>query len=336
MHLINFENIYKLFTKEDSLNLHKILGFIVLMNFIYRYSHFFYKGNMNFKTNLDIYILFLHGILSISSLVFHISNTRNPQQPMIYPEYRMHSIVFALRSVGCSLVFFYNYDYIYTIIICASTILSADIITLYYNYSGKNGKTMRNMPFDKSLSLEEQRKVTFMQSCSQIGATLYMFGNIDSAFSPIFAIQLAAFLMTLVRKGIIDSYMWHFIYSLSLWINYILFTCFTPGYFLLLQVIFNFHSYIIFHYRIHKYIAWTIHFLFIKYYKDWGVENAIDEYILTHYNNEWRTFTFIITILLYVFTFYKYKSLFIDFFIRERKTEKQIKFLDEEEMKKIE
>ena len=335
MHLINFENIYKLFTKEDSMNLHKILGSIVLMNFIYRYSHFFYKGNMNFTSIIDVFILFLHGILSISSLVFHISNTRNPQQPMIYPEYRMHSIVFTLRSVACCLVFFYNYHFIYTIIICASTILSADLITIYYNYSGKNGKTMRNMPFDNSISFKEQNKITFMQSCSQIGATLYMFGNIDSAFSPLFAIQLAAFLMTMVRKGIIDSYMWHFIYSLSLWINYILITSFTPGYFVLLQILFNFHCFVIFHYRIHKYIAWTIHFLFIYYFKELLIENAIDEYVLINYNDEWRTFTFIFTIIYYFFMFYNYKYLFVDFFA-EKKVEKQITFLDEEEIKKNE
>ena len=37
--------------------------------------------------------LVMHGALSCSSLLFHISATRNPVKPIIYPEFRMHSIL---------------------------------------------------------------------------------------------------------------------------------------------------------------------------------------------------------------------------------------------------
>lgn len=320
-HIVNYENIYKLATKEDSSHIHKILGGIVLLNYGYRYLHYIMYGNMNFKTNIDLYILFLHGILSISSLIFHISHVRNPQQPMIYPEYRMHSILFALRSVLCCLVHYYDYHYKNIIVICALTLVSADMITMHYNpyydpfYNKKNlpgnGKTMRNMPFDKSVSSEDRQLITYMHSYHQIGATLYMFGNIDMAFSPMFAIQLAAFLMTLVRKGIINGKVWHSVYSLSLWINYILFTSISPSYFFLISTNLHIHTSIVFRYKIHKYIGWAFHFLCIICYKEGGYAEKIDHIILDNYSTEWYFFIRFFTIMVYSFLFYKYRVIFM-------------------------
>lgn len=303
------ENIYKLVTKEDSSHFHKILGGVVLINYIYRYGFYFIHGHMNLVYPIDIYLLFLHALLSVSSLIFHISNVRNPKQPMIYPEYRLHSILFALRSVGCCLVHYYSWGYKNIIIICASTLILADVITKYYNPNSKNGKTMRNMPFEKSIKIEEQNKITMMHSYSQIGATLFMFGNIDSAFSPMFAIQLAAFLMTLVRKGIIDAYIWHLIYSLTLWINYLLFTSFTPGFFLLLQIIFYIHYCIVFPYNVNKYVAWIFHFSFLLYYKDFGYEQIINKFIYDKYSIEWYYFIRFVIVLSYSILLYRYTSI---------------------------
>jgi hypothetical protein len=195
--------------------------------------------------------------------------------------------------------------------ICGSTLIIADVITKYYNPSGKNGKTMRNMPFDPSIKIEDQNQITMMHSYSQIGATLFMFGNIDSAFSPMFAIQLAALLMTLVRKGIIDAYMWHLIYSMSLWINYLLFTSFTPGFFLLLQIIFYLHYCIVFKYQINKYVAWTAHFILMSYFKEGGYEQSVNQYIYNTYGKEWNYFIKGGVILTYVFLLIRYRSLYL-------------------------
>ena len=309
----NYDNIYKLITKEDGLHIHKILGGIILVNYCYRYFYYILIGNMNFTSYFDIYLLCLHGLLSTSSLIFHISGVRNPQQPMIYPEYRMHSIIFALRSICCCIIHFYNYNYKYIMLISGSTFILADIITFYYNPSDKNcknGKTMRNMPFNKEITLEEQNNITVMHSYHQIGASLYMFGNIDTAFSPMFAIQIAAFLMTLVRKGIINSYIWHLIYSLSLWLNYILYTSFSPAFFILMQLIVINHINIIFKYKINKYVAWSIYFLIIIWYKEYGYEKMINEYIIQNYNIEWYYFIHLFIITNYIIVFYKYRSLF--------------------------
>jgi hypothetical protein len=98
--------------------------------------------------------------------------------------------------------------------------LGADTVTKMYDPGNKpKSTTMRDMPFDNKIGDSDQRQITLMQSSQQIGATLYMLGNLETCFSPMFAIQFAALLMTLVRKSIIDSTAWHIIYNLSLWIN---------------------------------------------------------------------------------------------------------------------
>jgi len=206
-------------------------------------------------------------------MIFHIPKQRIKGGPMIYPEYRLHSIVFALRSVVCYYLTYHGLPKIYNIGVCFVTMGLADITTYMYP-SGTT--TMRQMPFDsartpergvseagsealatqsvgvrgfacalatakgvsrwrlgtptglsrdglplKDNGIEETKRkyIIMIQSFHQIGATLYMVGNEDACFSPMFAIQLAALLMTLVRKNIISANEWHLIYNVSLGIN---------------------------------------------------------------------------------------------------------------------
>ena len=149
---------------------------------------------------------------------------------------------------------------------CFVTMIFADIISYLYNVEGKNGKTMRNMPFDKNISLEKQEEITRMHSIMQIGATTYMLGDINTAFSPLLAIQLAAFLMTLVRKSIINAITWHSIYSLTLWINIFLYLNQKVEFIIIHQVMMNNYIYVFFPNRVNKYIAWSINFALYHLY----------------------------------------------------------------------
>ena len=84
--------------------------------------------------------------------------------------------------------------------------------------------------------------------------------NMDSAFSPLFAIQFAAFLMTMVRKGIIKPNTWHLLYSWALMIN--IFTINTTP---LSQFVINTITIYLFRFlrmrlRMNKYIGWIIIF----------------------------------------------------------------------------
>ena len=110
---INYENLHKLNTKEDSTYLHKYLGGICLCNFVYRFGIYFIYGNMNLNNNFALTLIGTHGLLSISSLIFHIPSIRNPSKPMIYPEFRLHSIIFAIRSVFICYQYYYQHCPIY-------------------------------------------------------------------------------------------------------------------------------------------------------------------------------------------------------------------------------
>jgi len=286
---INYENFYKLNTKEDSTFLHKSLGFICLLHFFYRYFLYFYYGSMFFSSSYDLFFINLHGVLSISSFLFHIPSLRNPLKPMIYPEFRLHSIVFALRSIIVCNIYFFHLSYLYIIFTCFVTMISADIITFIYNKEGKNGNTMRNMPFESGIEHKLQLEIVKMQSFMQLGATTFMLGSFETAFSPLFAIQLAAFLMTMVRKSIISTTSWHALYSLSLWLNIGFLTTLSIEYLLLQKTILSLFQFVFFPNKINKYIAWSMVFSFyILYNNIIGFNNIpfitwIDSFVLMLY-----------------------------------------------------
>jgi len=287
--MASLQNIYKLSTKEDEHHLHKSLGIFCLANFIYRFYLLLACGSMRLNTPFAIYSVILHGILSISSLQFHISNTRNVSKPMIYPEFRKHSILFGLRSVIITIMYYYEWNYKYIIGICYSVLFLSEYITKTSGTEKTGGteKTMRNMPFEPTVSEEDKSRITKMHSIMQIGATVFMLGNINSAFSPLFAIQTAAFLMTLVRKSIITTNTWHLCYTIGLYLNFLLFPTFSPSFILYLGFVINVHQHVIFPNKINKYIPWLFNFGLFIILRESGYEIWIDSFLMKRYYSWW-------------------------------------------------
>lgn len=200
-------NLHHLSTKEDNLHIHKTLGALCILHFIYRFYNLILYQNMKFNDNF----IMIHLFLSATSLIFKISKRRHSKLPIIYPEMRLHTIVFTLRSILC----FYIYPLHLRFLICIATNILADIVTYFL----KNGTTIRNISFPEDIKNSQNMRIYY--SSSQLGATLFMLGNKDMIFLPILPIQIAAFNMTMVKKGIISSRMSHAIYSWCLWVNYI-------------------------------------------------------------------------------------------------------------------
>lgn len=278
--MIYSQNLHRLATKEDNYHIHKTLGVIILINYIYRYFLLFNYGSMFLTSSFELLLIGFHALLSLSSLIFHIPNIRNRKSPMIYPEFRLHSIVFALRSVLCSIIEYFSntfgseYSLYLKMIVCILTMVVADIITNYYKDTNENKNTMRNMPYSEEIPKEKQKEITHMHSSMQIGATLYMLFNIDSAFSPMFGIQLAALLMTLVRKNIVSSNSWHLFYALSLWINVFCYWSLSPFDVILQILSYNIFRYLRFSLNLNKYIGWIITFGFFI-----SIKNVEHEFI---------------------------------------------------------
>jgi hypothetical protein len=258
-------NLHKLITKEDPIHLHKILGAVAFINCMYRYYLLLVYGSMFINTSTDIALVGVHGILSVSSLIFHIPAKRHARLPMIYPEFRLHSIVFALRSVFCCFIeYFITYEYkLYLkMATCIGTMLVADQITRICAQPGDT--TMRAMPFSETTDDKSKQLITRFHSTQQVTATLAMMFNVDSAFAPMFAIQFAAFLMTLVRKNIIKPNTWHLLYSWSLMINgFILFSISTSQAILLTSCNYLF-TFLRFKRRMNKYVCWSIVFIYMS------------------------------------------------------------------------
>jgi hypothetical protein len=167
----------------------------------------------------------------------------------------------------------------------------ADAATARYQTSDPiNKTTIRDMPFDKRIGKKEQQEISAMQSSQQFGATLYMFGNLDSCFSPMFTIQIAAFLMTLVRKSIIDTNMWHLVYNYTLLINIFCYWSLPIGYVIAHPVLFNAFYYWRFScnkntYQFvgNKYVGWAGVFTLFYIYSVNNLDEKITDVVL-YYN----------------------------------------------------
>ena len=239
---MRFENLYKLFTHEDRFQVHKIFGVLSLLHYLYRAYLIIFTGTMRFEDNFvfTVAAIMIHFFLSTSSLIFKIPSKRIKVAPMIYPEFRLHSIVFASRSmllIVAQAIFGRFYSSVIPFylrwMIIISTMIFADHITSRYGETGERGSgtTIRDMPFPDYISASFKNKINIFYSQAQMLATAYLLLGVatpkisEYAFLILFPIQIAAFLMTMVKKGILTSIEWHTCYTLSLLIpfTYLLF-----------------------------------------------------------------------------------------------------------------
>jgi hypothetical protein len=114
----NKTKISKLITHEDKFHIHKTMGVISLLNYFYLLFDCLYSGATAEMTlrSVDgsfIGLTWVHTILSLSALQFLIPRTRTGILPMIWQEFRAHSIVFAVRSfliINALYFFFHSKD----------------------------------------------------------------------------------------------------------------------------------------------------------------------------------------------------------------------------------
>lgn len=225
---IRIHNLPKLITKEDFNHIHKVLGFGSLIHYVYRLYLFLTTRSMKFDDSyFTFFSILLHCALSLTSLIFKIPDNRIRTAPMIYPEFRLHSIAFGLRSLITMLLLYVSRKfelssllYLRGLIVIV-TMIVADMITTSYK---DQGKTMRGMPFPDYVPHWLRDNINTYYSASQIFATAQMIFStgLDEAFLVLFPIQIAAFLMTCVRKSIITAGAWHFYYAFSLGLNYVI------------------------------------------------------------------------------------------------------------------
>ena len=282
----------RLITTEDSINLintkdnkisinhsHKFLGVLCLLHYGYRFSKCIIDQILDkpgaFTAGFDssftsIFLIYCHFLLSYSSLIFNIPNKQS-STPMIWNEFRGHNIAFATRSILCCTVGWLalsnhidkNLSNILRSAIVLGTLKSADLITQYLRH--KNSETTtRTLPYweDCPYMIEYFFKKYYM--FAQYQATLVCLSSridngISSPFFVMFPIQLASFLMTLVRKNIISTKIYHFTYFASLVLPFIChFRIIQNGYYA--GILSLFASIVLcilrIYFRINKYVLW--------------------------------------------------------------------------------
>eukprot|EP00040_Diaphanoeca_grandis_P038863 m.257555 g.257555 ORF g.257555 m.257555 type:complete len:460 (-) comp35410_c0_seq1:130-1509(-) len=223
--------IKKLFTKEDPLYLHKILGLFALCSFAYRYGYCMPTyGNLNFNnTWFDHFTIAAHLLLSCSSLIFEVLKKRVMIRPLvIWNEYRLHAIVFTLR---CAFVYtishFWPYDGSdFSHLVIAPIVLLhhlvVDEITRQIGPNDPNNTTVRG----KDNSNAKKLPATLLQfyalyQFSALGSHLLPHArSMDLGYNTLGAIQSSAFLMTLFRKGLIRHWSHGFWYTLALVLSF--------------------------------------------------------------------------------------------------------------------
>jgi hypothetical protein len=239
----------KLLTKEDPWNIHKCLGIFVLVHFMIRYYRMIftndptggfgsYRSNSSISSNtitpnwIPILCLLPHGLLSVSSLLFHtVPRDRVIGQPMIWQEYRIHNIGFGIRSVISTLLCTLSIRYrnhpqhklirhiavIGSCLSCFMALIGADIAT-HYLRSNDAESTTATTPYWDGCTINTQKRFKLFYAYCQFMATLacLLVTNPAFPFCVLFAIQVASLLMTLVRKGLLSTQGYHMGYTATL------------------------------------------------------------------------------------------------------------------------
>ena len=153
--------------------------------------------------------------------------------PMIWPEFRLHSITFATRHVVGTILALHHawpsglYESVLSRLFLVLLAQYAASVTTR-RYGDPDARTTNSMPYPDHVSGADQLLVKRAYAVAQFGATsVAVYGDPTwrCAWLPLLAIQGAAFLMRLVRKNKISATAYHIVYASLLWINFPVFLC---------------------------------------------------------------------------------------------------------------
>uniref|UniRef100_A0A7S3KZN3 Uncharacterized protein n=2 Tax=Amphora coffeiformis TaxID=265554 RepID=A0A7S3KZN3_9STRA len=213
------------------------MGFFALAHFIFRFGQLYFGDpSAGYGTRLGkgphigpALCLIPHAVLALSSLIFHtVPKERVVGKPMIWQEYRIHNIAFGIRSVVCTflawLSTYHNHApsfrrlaVVGSCAVALASQITADWGTRNFRASDVESTTA-TMPYWEGCSLQTQKRFKIFYAYSQFMATLACIAVVNPAWSlsVLLAIQLASLFMTLVRKGIFTSKMYHIGYTITL------------------------------------------------------------------------------------------------------------------------
>lgn len=231
----------KLFTQEDPIGYHKYLGIFCLLHFVWRHVQIFSTSSVtagfglisitgSTRTNPWVCLWLLpHALLNASAFIFHsVPRERIVGSPMIWEEYRVHNLIFVLRSIVCTILCHLSiakghqspWRKLALVGSVASVLASnyaADITTNHLQ-PAKNDSSIASLPFWDGCTLQSQRRIKKFYAYCQFMATIacFMVCNPAWPFVVMMPIQFSSILLTLVRKSVVGAKGWHVAYLASL------------------------------------------------------------------------------------------------------------------------
>lgn len=208
-----------LFTHEDTFNFHKMLGLSCLLSYAYRFAQVG-DSDMGFmSSNETLASIVLHMTLSVSSLIFKIPTKRTLSHYRIWPEYRLHSIVFAWRALLTMLVTWVEgrlgMEPMYPIntLVALLCFTASDYAT--YSVGEAASKSIRDLDVPPYV----QFAFSWIQFHGTFGCILAL-RRYSTLFVYVWIIQLNAFLMTIQRKNLLSSATLQGVYGFMLTFGY--------------------------------------------------------------------------------------------------------------------
>lgn len=207
---------HELITKDDPFHLHKTLGVICLISYMWRLSQWGPERDMAFATHPQFTIptILLHFMLNLSSFEFKLPPRRINSGYRIWPEYRAHSLVFLCRSLATMILTYYEElynkppNYWMNLVIVLVTMAAADT---------SSKMTDHQSGFSRKLQVPNIVKYCF--SVAQLWATagiIYGLRRYSVQLLYCLIIQVNAFLMTLRRKNLAGHYVLISVYGFLL------------------------------------------------------------------------------------------------------------------------
>jgi hypothetical protein len=151
---------------------------------------------------------------------------------MIWQEYRIHNIAFAVRSIVCTGLMWLSAFHRHAtrwrhvaVVGCCSTALATSILADVATHRLRTNpleSTTATMPYWDGCSPQTELNFKTFYAFSQFMATIVCMAacNPAWAFTSLFAIQGASLLMTLVRKGFLSTKGSHMVYTAMLIMPY--------------------------------------------------------------------------------------------------------------------
>lgn len=206
----------ELITKDDPFHLHKTLGILCLISYIWRLSQWGPERDMAFATHphYTLPTILLHLLLNLSSFEFKLPPRRIDSGYRIWPEYRAHSLVFLCRSLATMLLTYFEKMYNMTpnywinLVIVLVTMAAAD-----------TGSSLTDHQSGFSRKLQVPNMVKYYFSVAQLWATtgiIYGIRRYSVQLLYCLIIQINAFLMTLRRKNLAGHYLLVSVYGFLL------------------------------------------------------------------------------------------------------------------------